>query len=118
MSAVRAFVAAYPPTAVRTPAERPPFRSTRTNLIAARPLVRVFNPAEIPDDAVPPLLAFAELEVLHHRLIAAVPCANPADVRYLGWVCRAYEGSLRKRREQALQATMHPLRQPASAIPA
>lgn len=110
LDAVRAFVAAYPPEWLRAPAERPPFRSTRTNLLGARPLVRVFHAVDIPDDGVPPLLAFAELEVLHHRLVAA---GAAADVRYLTWVCKAYQGSLRRRREKALRATMHPVHKPA-----
>lgn len=115
MDAVKAFVAAYPPQVVREPPSRLPFRSTRTNLVAARPLVRVFNPADIPDDAVPPLLSFTEVEVLHHRLVAAGP-GRTGDIRYLKWVCKAYEGALRRRREQALQATMHPIYKPESPV--
>ncbi|GJE92858.1 hypothetical protein PsYK624_090160 [Phanerochaete sordida] len=109
----KAFAAAYPPSTLRDPPARAPFRSTRTNLLGARPLVRVFNAAEIPDDAVPPLLAFGELEALHHRLAAA---GRTADVRYVTWLCKAYEGALRARRERALEATMHPVYRAEPAV--
>ncbi|EKM52656.1 uncharacterized protein PHACADRAFT_149497 [Phanerochaete carnosa HHB-10118-sp] len=109
VEAIKAFVAAYPPTVVCEPAPRPEFRSTRTNLLGARPLVRMFNVADIPDDSVPPLLSFTELELLHHRLVVA---GRATDIRYLKWVCKEYEGSLRRRRERALQATMHPVYKP------
>lgn len=101
MDIVKGFVAAYPPQQVRTPPPKPEFRSTRTNLIAPRPLVRMFNAVDIPDDAVPPLLSFPEIEALHHRLVAAGP-ARAKDIKYLKWMCKAYEGALRMRREKAL----------------
>lgn len=94
---------------MREPAPRPEFRSTRTNLVGARPLVRMFNVADIPDDIVPPLLSFSELELLHHRLVVA---GRAADIRYLKWVCKTYEGELRRRRVRALQATTHPIYKP------
>lgn len=56
---------------------------------------------DIPDDTVPPLLTFTELDVLHQRLVVA----NKADgIKYLKWVCKSYEGSLRMRREKTLHA--------------
>ena len=76
-------------------------RSTRVSLIAGdRPLVRLMTALDVQDDAVPPLLTFADIEVLHHRLVAAGDRRGLASVK---WVCKAYEGALRKRREAALQ---------------
>jgi len=45
------------------------------------------------------LLTFADIEVLHHRLVAADDWRSLA---YVKWVCKTYEGALRKRREAAL----------------
>ena len=58
------FVAVYPPEAVARANPKPALRSTRTVLDAPRPLVRLVSPAELPDDTVPPMLTFPELELL------------------------------------------------------
>lgn len=56
---------------------------------------------ELPDDTVPPLLTFPDLEILHHRLVAA----DKIDaVGYLKWLCKAYEGALRNRRNLTMRA--------------
>jgi len=77
-------------------------RAMRVSLAAGdRPLVRLTTALDEQDDGVPPLLMFADVGVLHHRLVAA------GDLRGLGyvtWVCKAYEGALRRRREEALKA--------------
>ena len=87
------------------PYTKPAFRSTRTSLTGARPLVRLFTDGDIPDDSVPPALTFAEIEVLHHKLVAAGPMKDTKrEVGYLKWVCKAYEGALRRRREGVLRA--------------
>lgn len=57
--------------------------------------------ADIPDDRVPPLLTFTEVEVLHHKLAAA---DRVSDIKYLKWVCKSYEGALRARRDAAIRA--------------
>ncbi|EEB86810.1 hypothetical protein MPER_16098, partial [Moniliophthora perniciosa FA553] len=68
---LRSFVAQHPPSALRDPhsIEKPHYRSTRVSLVGSRPLVRMSSSAEVPDDGVPPLLTWNDLEVLHHRLI-------------------------------------------------
>ena len=98
---VRAFVQMYPPSAIREATEKSPLSSTRTSLVGARPLVRLMSPVEVPDDTVPPLLTFTELESLHHRLVVA---GREKDIRYLKWVCKAYEGALRVRRDAVMRA--------------
>ncbi|TCD68570.1 hypothetical protein EIP91_010495 [Steccherinum ochraceum] len=100
LSHVKSFVEKYPFPVVRTPAPRDPYRSTRTILTGARPLVRFTSAVDVPDDTVPPFLTFQEVEVLHHKLIAA---KNAEGIKYLTWVCKSYEGALRKRREKTLQ---------------
>jgi hypothetical protein len=56
---------------------------------------------EVPDDAVPPLLTFRDLEVLHHRLVAF---EMHKEVGYLKWVAKSYEWMLRVRRDEAFRA--------------
>ena len=76
-------------------------RSTRVSLAASnRPLVRLTTALDVQDDYVPPLLTFADVEMLHHRLVVA---DDRRGLAYVKWVCKAYEGALRKRREVALQ---------------
>jgi hypothetical protein len=103
---LRAFVARYPPHTVRvtTPhhAEQKlrEMRATRVGLAdRGRPLVRLTTPLDVQDERVPPLLVFADVEVLHHRLVAA---GDLRGIAYVKWVCKAYEGELRRRREAAL----------------
>ena len=57
---------------------------------------------EVPDDNVPPLMTFRDLEILHHRLIDE---ARVKDIRpYVTWLCKAYEYGLRKRRDEAVKS--------------
>lgn len=58
----------------------------------------------MPDDNVPPFLTFADIEVLHHRLIASESEGAREKIGYIKWVCKAYEGALRGRREETLKA--------------
>jgi len=97
-----AFVQVYPPTNIREAPPLSPLRSTRTTLDAPRPLVRLTSAIDVPDDTVPPLLTFSDLELLHHRLVAA---HDREGVDYVKWVCKAYEGSLRARRENVMKST-------------
>ncbi|KAA1478989.1 hypothetical protein DENSPDRAFT_830168 [Dentipellis sp. KUC8613] len=97
---VREFATRYPPSAVREPSVLPPMRSSRTALLGAHPLVRFTSNTEVPDDTVPPLLGFAELEILHHRLVAA---RRRDAVGYVKYVCKAYEGALRMRRDATMR---------------
>ncbi|KAI9449004.1 hypothetical protein BJY52DRAFT_1364065 [Lactarius psammicola] len=101
LACLRAFVARYPPYSVRATAQRHwDMRATRVSLVdRGRPLVRLTTPLDVQDDCVPPLLAFADVEALHHRLVAA---GDLRGVAYVKWVCKAYEGALRRRREAAL----------------
>ncbi|KAF8884462.1 hypothetical protein BD779DRAFT_1612106 [Infundibulicybe gibba] len=62
---VKAFVAKYPPSSIRKSSPKPNLRSTRTALVGQRPLVRLTSSIEVPDDNVPPLLTFTDVEVLH-----------------------------------------------------
>ncbi|KAI0772403.1 hypothetical protein BD413DRAFT_474382 [Trametes elegans] len=98
---VRTFVDTYPPDIVKLANPKHELRSTRTTLQASRPLVRLFAPVEIPDDTVPPLLSFPEVEVLHHRLVARGDLKN---IGYLKWVCMAYAGALKRRKDATLHA--------------
>jgi hypothetical protein len=76
-------------------------RSSRVSLVAeGRPLVRLTTALDVQDDDVPPLLTFADIEMLHHRLVAA---SDVRGVAYVKWVCKSYEGALRKRREATLK---------------
>jgi hypothetical protein len=104
MTHLREFVSKYPPHAVRQPSVKPTMRSTRTTLVAPRPLVRLTSNADVPDDNVPPFLTFADIEVLHHRLIASENEGAREKIGYIKWVCKAYEWALRGRRDEMLKA--------------
>ncbi|KAI0354292.1 hypothetical protein OH77DRAFT_1405482 [Trametes cingulata] len=103
---VRSFVERYPPDVVKHANPKPELRSTRVMLQAPRPLVRLLTPVEVPDDTVPPLLSFPEVEILHHRLVAV---GDTENIRYLKWVCMSYAGALKRRKEATLRA--EPVRQ-------
>lgn len=126
---VRTFMSRYPPTAllpsarnplsahVDAPSQgvtnnrtislfaKPPILSTRTVLsnppAAPRPLVRLTSAIGPPDERVPPLLSFADMELLHTRLVEQ---GRGKEVKFLKWACKAYEGALRTRREAVLGA--------------
>ncbi|KAG6878045.1 hypothetical protein C0993_000368 [Termitomyces sp. T159_Od127] len=100
MQHLRTFAARYPPSDVRVPAPKPAMRSTRTVLVGERPLVRMTSNVEVPDDHVPPLIMFDDIEVLHHRLVAR---RSSASIKYIAWLSKAYEGALRARRDAALK---------------
>ncbi|TFK29156.1 hypothetical protein FA15DRAFT_664477 [Coprinopsis marcescibilis] len=108
---VRAFSKRYDPSAVRERAPKPFLRSTKTVLVGAKPLVRMTSATEVPDDFVPPMLLFKDVEVLHHRLVAK---RRHKDVGYLKWVCKAYEWALRVRRDESFRD--HP-KAPISQLP-
>ncbi|KAJ2919581.1 hypothetical protein MD484_g823, partial [Candolleomyces efflorescens] len=99
MDSVRAFAGRYKPENVRRPPPKPLLRSTRTILGgASRPLVRMTGMTEVPDDYVPPVLLFKDLEVLHHRLVAY---GRVKDIAYIKWLTKAYEWALRVRRDES-----------------
>ncbi|KAG1777919.1 hypothetical protein EV702DRAFT_1098460 [Suillus placidus] len=126
---VRTFLSRYPPTALLPPARnqtsaqvdapslvitnkctinlfaKPPILSTRTILgnssAPPRPLVRLTSAIGPLDERVPPLLSFADVELLHARLVEQ---GRAKEVGFLKWVCKAYEGALRTRREAVLGA--------------
>ncbi|KAG2068355.1 hypothetical protein BDR04DRAFT_1158025 [Suillus decipiens] len=134
---VRTFMSRYPPTALLPPARnpssthidassqddmkkrritlfaKPPILSTRTVLINSsatpRPLVRLTSAVGPPDERVPPLLSFADVELLHTRLVEQ---GRGKEVGFLKWACKAYEGALRTRREAVLGARV-PVREDA-----
>ena len=66
-----------------------------------RPLVRLANPVDIPDDTVPPLLTFTDLGVLHARFVRN---DDRTGIRYLKWLSKSYEGNLRRRRDATMTA--------------
>ncbi|KAI9435830.1 hypothetical protein H4582DRAFT_2059299 [Lactarius indigo] len=100
LGCLRAFVARYPPHSVRAAPQQWDMRATRVSLAdRGRPLVRLTTPLDVQDERVPPLLTFADIEVLHHRLVAV---GDSRGVAHVKWVCKAYEGALRRRREAAL----------------
>ncbi|KAG2050276.1 hypothetical protein BDR06DRAFT_652864 [Suillus hirtellus] len=123
---LRIFMSRYPPTALLPPARnpssvdgdapsmkkrtitlfaKPPILSTRTVLnnssATPRPLVRLTSAVGPPDERVPPLLSFADVELLHARLVEQ---GRGKEVGFLKWACKAYEGALRARREAVLGA--------------
>jgi hypothetical protein len=98
---VKTFAGRYAPLSTRQPAPKLPLQSTRTVLHASRPLVRMISTTELPDDTVPPLLTFGDVEILHHRLVAA---GRRDDIGYIKYVCKAYEGALRVRRDLTMRA--------------
>lgn len=95
------FADRYPPHSMRKPAPKPALRGTRTVLDAARPLVRMTTSVELPDDTVPPLIMFKDVEILHHKLVAH---ERGRHIGYLTYLCKAYEGALRARRDAAMIA--------------
>ena len=101
MAQLRAFAAKYPPKDVRTPPPKPHFRSTRTSLVGQRALVRMTAVTEVPDDKVPPMMTFRDLEILHHRLVDE---ARVKDIKYVTWLCKSYEYGLRRRRDAAFNS--------------
>ncbi|KAF5326337.1 hypothetical protein D9611_001069 [Ephemerocybe angulata] len=105
MDIIRAFAARYPPQAVRVPPPKPMIRSTKMMLGTGdtritRPLVRMTGATEVGDDYVPPVLMWRDVEALHHKLVA---CGKTKDIKYLGWVTKAYEWALRVRRDEAMR---------------
>ncbi|KAJ3755569.1 hypothetical protein EV360DRAFT_49525 [Lentinula raphanica] len=130
LSHIRAFVSKYPPSAVRHPSSasnlsttrsisKPVFRSTRTSLVGARPLVRLTSPTDAVDatSQIPPVLMWRDLEVLHHRIIA-FSGLREKELAYIKWVCKSYEWALRVRRDEAIRAGVraHPPRHPEGDI--
>ncbi|KAJ6578876.1 hypothetical protein DFH09DRAFT_1361225 [Mycena vulgaris] len=98
---IKAFAERYPPAHLFERAPKASFRSTRTVLVGARPLVRLTSTTEVPDDNVPPLLMFQDLEILHHRLVAT---SNVPGIAYIKYLSKAYEWALRGRRDAAMKA--------------
>ncbi|KAJ7701571.1 hypothetical protein B0H17DRAFT_924496 [Mycena rosella] len=105
---VKVFAARYPPSHLYERALKASFRSTRTVLEAPRPLVRLTSSTEVPDDRMPPLLMFRDLEILHHRLVAA---SMGPGIGYIKYISKAYEWALRGRRDAAMKARPPPLTQ-------
>ncbi|KAL5478828.1 hypothetical protein ACEPAI_2105 [Sanghuangporus weigelae] len=105
LSLLRTFSTRYPHRAISHPSYgKPEIRSTRTSLYDTdRPLVRLTTPSEVPDDTVPPLLTPRDLELLHHRLVEAGP-ERQKDLDQLTYLCYAYMGALRKRRDRVISA--------------
>ncbi|EED80906.1 predicted protein [Postia placenta Mad-698-R] len=73
----------------------------RANAAMIRILALLTSTVNVPDDSVPPLLTFNELEVLHHRLLAV---GDRVGLGYLKWLCKAYENFLRERRDATMRA--------------
>lgn len=106
MDHLKAFAAQHPPNDVRTPTPKTLLRSTRTSLVGSRPLVRMTCETEVPDDHVPPLLMFRDIEVLHHRLTDE---GRTKDIGYVTWLCKSYEWALRVRRDASVKAKVPPV---------
>jgi hypothetical protein len=106
LGVVRTFADRYPPRSVQQALPKPSLRSSRTVLGVGhtsidRPLVRMTGALEVPDDYVPPLLLFKDLELLHHRLVMY---SRSKDIAYLKWLAKAYEWALRVRRDESGKA--------------
>ncbi|KAI5986023.1 hypothetical protein EDC04DRAFT_2826576 [Pisolithus marmoratus] len=78
----------------------PPTLTTTPSHSMAKPLVRLTSAVGPKDDRVPPIIGFSDVELLHHRLVAL---RRKKDVGYIKWVCEAYKGLLKKRRERVLK---------------
>lgn len=98
---LRRFVERYPPGLVKQVSPPHPKRSTRVILYADRPLVRLTERSSVPEDRITPFLTFMDIELLHHR---AVAMRRHDHIAYITWVGRAYEGSLRKRRDETFKS--------------
>ena len=72
---------------------------TRLESQPFRPLVQLVSPTLVADPHIPPWLSFADVDVLHQRLLAL---QRWKDVGYLTWLTRAYAGAVRKRRDASL----------------
>ncbi|KAH9922200.1 uncharacterized protein B0H18DRAFT_1018488 [Fomitopsis serialis] len=112
LDVVQSFAARYPPGRLLRVEPKHPLRSSRSVLEGARPLVRLSSSVDIPDDTVPPLLTFTDLEVLHSRLVRS---DDKASIRYVKWLCKTYEGYLRRRRDAAMFVA--PPKQRPGAVP-
>ena len=73
-----------------------------------QPLIQVVSPTLVADPHIPPWLSFADVGILHQRLLAL---ERWKDVGYLTWLTRAYAGSMRKRREASLAGLGGPKRE-------
>lgn len=62
--------------------------------------MRLTSASLVPDDHVPPMLMWADLEIVHHRLVAR---GDKHGVGFVKYVCNAYEGELRRRREATMK---------------
>ena len=102
MQHLKAFAAQYPPNDIRTPTPKTILRSTRTSLVGSRPLVRMTTETDVPDDHVPPLMMFRDISILHHRLLDEE--GRTKDIKYVTWLCKAYEWALRIRRDAGVKA--------------
>ncbi|TRM63312.1 hypothetical protein BD626DRAFT_402875 [Schizophyllum amplum] len=108
---LRLFTERYPASAVQTHNPSLATRSTRTALLATdRPVVRSLSRTEIPDDTVPPLLTFKDVEIVHHRLVNLTRSLGPSiraraakDIKFLNYTVKAYEWALRNRRNETMK---------------
>ncbi|KAI5828459.1 hypothetical protein K523DRAFT_307166 [Schizophyllum commune Tattone D] len=122
---IRQFVERYPASAVRAHDPALASRSTRTVLDGERPLVQNMSKTEVPDDSVPPLLTFKDIEIVHHRLVDLTRSLGPSiraraekDIKYLKYVVKAYEWALRVRRDETMKGAAERLtRSRAAKLP-
>ena len=99
LSLVREFTHKYPPSAL-LPLPSSPSSSDPKNELQ----VHLTTPSSTPDDTIPPFLTFRDLQVLHERLTrgAGVHPMRKAQLGFLTYISKAYEGALVKRRAAAL----------------
>ncbi|KAH7105298.1 hypothetical protein BKA62DRAFT_689278 [Auriculariales sp. MPI-PUGE-AT-0066] len=100
LAIVEQFVAQYPPVNIASPLEISRLRIMRTSLLAPRPLVRLSTQTSVSDDAVPPMLLWSSVELLHQNLLIK---ERHEDIRKLTYITNAYKGMLTKRRDAALE---------------
>jgi len=129
MALVHTFMLWYPPTVLLPPVHHPlsarvdnpsqditnkcritlfaksPILSTHTVLsnpsATPRPLVHLTSAIGPSDERVPPLLSFADVELLHAHLVEQ---GRGKEVGFLKLACKVYEGGLRTHREAVLGA--------------
>ncbi|KIJ47256.1 hypothetical protein M422DRAFT_164275 [Sphaerobolus stellatus SS14] len=94
------FISLYPPAYVKEPLPKDPRRSNRVILFGDKPLVRLTEPTTVAEDRISPFLTFRDIEVLHGRCVRK---GRKEDIQFITWVGKAYEGSLRRKRDLLLK---------------
>ena len=100
MDVVEDFYRRFPPANARPPPPKEVYDSFKPTLEdVGRPTIRLTTPHEIPDDTVPPILRFRDVEILHQRLVLAEATQT---INRLTWMLKNYDGALRTRMKSTI----------------